>query len=202
MAEEVESTGPDRSMSSDLKAENTVLRERVEQLETELSKRLGSGHAERFLSSIVDNIPHMIFVKDAAELRFVRVNKAEEQMIGLPREELIGRNDHDLFPKEEADFFTSKDRSVLKSGELLDIPEEPIQCGKGMLYLHTKKIPLYDGNGQPQYLLGISAQESGGGAAREEPAAGRGGALGAGGDGGAAGSAGPAGAVGKTRRPR
>jgi signal transduction histidine kinase len=74
----------------------------------------------------------------------------------MPPEQLLGRNDHDLFPKEEADFFNDMDRKVLDGGQLLDIPEEPIQTNKGMLILHTKKIPLLDENGRPQYLLGIS----------------------------------------------
>jgi PAS domain S-box-containing protein len=98
----------------------------------------------------------MIFVKDAATLRFVLLNKAEERMIGQPREQVLGLSDHDLFPKDEADFFTSKDRAVLNSGEFLDIPEESIQADNQMLILHTKKIPLYDSEGRPQYLLGIS----------------------------------------------
>jgi two-component system NtrC family sensor kinase len=113
-------------------------------------------YAERFLDSVVEHMPAMIFVKDAADLRFVLVNRAELDMLGMERDELIGRNDHDLFPKEEADFFTSKDRSVLASGQLLDIPEEPIQTHHGLIYLHTKKIPLLDEQGGPQYLLGIS----------------------------------------------
>lgn len=112
---------------------------------------------EAFLDSIVDNIPDMIFVKDAKDLKFVRFNKAGEELLGYKREDLIGKNDYDFFPKEEADFFTKKDREVLKGGKLLDIPDEEIETRrKGMRYLHTKKIPLYDVNGNPEYLLGIS----------------------------------------------
>ncbi|MFH0821899.1 MAG: ABC transporter substrate binding protein, partial [Pseudomonadota bacterium] len=61
---------------------------------------------EEFLSSIVENIPDMIFIKDAKELRFVRFNKAGEKLLGYKREDLIGKNDYDFFPKEQADFFT------------------------------------------------------------------------------------------------
>ena len=39
-------------------------------------------HTQRFLSSIFDNLPDMIFVKDAEELRFVDFNKAGEKLIG------------------------------------------------------------------------------------------------------------------------
>jgi signal transduction histidine kinase len=40
---------------------------------------------------------------------------------------------------------------------MLDIPEEAIQTRfKGTRILHTKKIPIRDSQGQPQYILGIS----------------------------------------------
>ncbi len=110
-----------------------------------------------FLNSILDNIPDMIFVKDAKDLRFVRFNKAGERLLGRKKEALIGKNDYDFFPKKEADFFTRKDRAVLRSKKLLDIPAEPIHTRtKGTRILHTKKIPLLNSKGKPEYLLGIS----------------------------------------------
>jgi two-component system, cell cycle sensor histidine kinase and response regulator CckA len=113
--------------------------------------------ADRFLDSIIENIPHMIFVKEAQELRFVRFNKAGEELLGYSRFELIGKNDYDFFPKDEADFFVSRDRAVLANGSLLEIPEEPIHTRhKGKRFLHTKKIPIFDAQGKPLYLLGIS----------------------------------------------
>lgn len=112
---------------------------------------------DRFLESVIDNVPDMIFVKDARDLRFVRFNRAGEEMLGFRREELLGKNDHDLFPKEEADFFTANDLEVLRGGTLRDIPSEPIHTRhKGLRWLHTKKIPITDEKGQPLYLLGIS----------------------------------------------
>ena len=113
--------------------------------------------SQALITSVVENLPNMIFVKDADDLKFVRFNKAGEALLGYSREELIGKNDYDFFPKSEADFFTSKDREVLASGRLLDIPEEPIDTrGQGRRYLHTKKIPISDEEGRPRYLLGIS----------------------------------------------
>ncbi|MCA9452254.1 MAG: PAS domain-containing protein, partial [Nitrospira sp.] len=113
--------------------------------------------SQRFLTSIVDNLPHMIFVKDAKDLRFIRFNQAGEELIGYSKEAMIGKTDYDFFPKSEADFYTSKDREVLLGKTLIDIPEEVIHTQfQGTRYLHTKKIPILDGQGTPQYLLGIS----------------------------------------------
>lgn len=110
-----------------------------------------------FLNKILENIPNMIFVKDAKDLRFVRFNKAGEELLGIPRRELIGKNDYDFFPEKEADFFTAKDRKTLEEGKLLDIPEETIQTkDKGSRILHTKKFPVHGSDGKPQYLMGIS----------------------------------------------
>jgi PAS domain S-box-containing protein len=90
-------------------------------------------------------------------LRFVRFNKAGEELLGHARRNLIGKSDYDFFPADEADFFTRADRNVLRNREVLDIPEEPILTkGKGLRYLHTKKIPIVDENDHPLYLLGIS----------------------------------------------
>ena len=114
-------------------------------------------NSEMFLNSIVENIPDMIFVKTAKDLRFVRLNKAGEELLECSRKDLLGKTDHDLFPKEQADFFTSKDREVLAGKTLVDISEEPIQTkAEGLIYLHTKKIPLLDEQGVAEHLLGIS----------------------------------------------
>ncbi|MBI1881218.1 MAG: GAF domain-containing protein, partial [Chloroflexi bacterium] len=112
--------------------------------------------SQNFLNSVIDNIPSMLFVKEAEELRFVHWNKAGEELHGLGRDYVLGKNDYDLVPKDQADFFTSKDREVLNSGKLLDIPEEPLQTRTDTRLLHTRKVPVFGADGKPKYLLGIS----------------------------------------------
>ncbi|HRR47187.1 MAG TPA: PAS domain S-box protein [Syntrophales bacterium] len=120
-------------------------------------KEAAARKEERFLDSILENIPDMIFVKEAKTLKFVRFNRAGEKLLGLSREELIGKSDYDFFPREQADFFTAKDREVLAAGKLLDIPEEPLQSRSlGERILHTQKIPILNEEGEAIYLLGIS----------------------------------------------
>ncbi len=111
----------------------------------------------RLLDSIVENIPNMIFLKRAADLRFVLFNKAGEHLLGHDRQSLLGKNDFDLFPKDQADFFTAKDRDVLHANAILDIPEETITTAQGgQRILHTRKLALHGSDGEAEYLLGIS----------------------------------------------
>ncbi len=112
--------------------------------------------SESFIASVFDHLPNTVFVKEAQSLRFVRFNKAGQELIGQTQVNLLGKCDYDFSPKEEADFFTAKDREVLASGRMLDIPEEPVHTPSGVRYVHTKKVPIVGADGTPQYLLGIA----------------------------------------------
>ena len=113
--------------------------------------------ANASLDAIIENIPLMLFIKESQSLRFVRFNRAGEDLLGWPRQTLIGKNDYDFWPQAQAEFFVEKDRETLNSGKIVDIPEEPIQTRhQGVRILHTKKVPILDTAGHPMYLLGIS----------------------------------------------
>ncbi len=115
------------------------------------------SNTEHFLDTIIQHLPNMVFVKEAKNLSFVRMNKAGEELIGLKESELLGKSDFDFFPKTEAEFFTQKDREVIQDGGIVDIPVEKISTNKkGERWLHTKKVPIYSIDGKPLYLLGIS----------------------------------------------
>jgi len=113
--------------------------------------------SEGFLNTIIENLPLMIFVKDAKELRFKRFNRAGEDLLGYSQEDLLEKTDFDFFPEDIATFFTEKDRDTLKKGRVVDIPEESILTRTGeQRFLRTIKIPVLDENGSPLYLLGVS----------------------------------------------
>ncbi len=110
------------------------------------------------VDAVVENVPLMIFLKEATDLRFVLFNRAGEELLGYDRQALLGKNNLDLFPPEQAAQFMEKDREVL-DGEagMLDIPEEPIQtAGKGLRLLHTRKVCIRGADGTTKFLLGIS----------------------------------------------
>ncbi|MBI5385299.1 MAG: PAS domain-containing protein [Verrucomicrobia bacterium] len=112
--------------------------------------------SQAFLESVIQNLPIMVFIKDA-DLRFVLWNKAGEELTGHSREVFLGKTDRDFFPPAEAEFFTAKDREAMNGGRVVDIPEETLDTPhQGTRILHTKKVPILDEHGQPRYLVGIS----------------------------------------------
>lgn len=112
--------------------------------------------SEQDVNAIVENLPLMVFAKDVQQLRFVRFNRAAEELLGVPRANMLGKNDRDFFPPEQAEFFLAKDRETLAKGEGVDIPEEVIDTPHGQRILHTRKVVVRAPNGQARYLLGIS----------------------------------------------
>ena len=112
---------------------------------------------ELFLDAIIENIPNMVFVKEAEELRFTLFNRAGEKLIGASRDILLGKTDFDFVPREQAEAFTLKDREVLEQSGVADIWEEPIDTpNMGRRILHTRKVAIRDERGVARYLLGIS----------------------------------------------
>ncbi len=113
--------------------------------------------ANSFLDSIVENIPNVVFIKDAKNLSYLRFNKAGEDFLGIPRENILGKVDHDFFPHDHADLMIEKDREVFKYRKRLDLTEEMVPTRhQGIRFLHTKKVPIFNDRGEPEYLLGIS----------------------------------------------
>ena len=128
------------------------------QLQRELVERNRElDRANRFHNLMLENIPAMVVVKDAKDLRFVFGNRAGDELTGYPREATVGKTDFDLFPRAQAEAFVAFDREVLNSRELRVIPEEVISTRhQGDRILRTLKMPVLDEDGEPLYLLAIS----------------------------------------------
>ncbi len=109
------------------------------------------------LSTIVENLPTPVFLKDAEELKYLLWNRASEELYGYSSDEVMGKTTHQVFPRAQAERFDVQDRAALASGQLLSIPEQPVDTKhRGSRVMHSKKLPIMDDTGRPQYLLGIS----------------------------------------------
>ncbi len=113
-----------------------------------------------FLQVVIDHLPVAVFVKDGRAEHFGEMllwNQTSETMFGVTAEQAIGKTVHDYFPKEQADYFLQKDREAFERGTPEDIPEEPIDSHSlGRRILHTVKVPLYNAQQRPEYLLCFS----------------------------------------------
>jgi len=115
------------------------------------------GQARQFLNLVIENMPGMVYAKDATTLRFILMNKGGEQILGYRRDEMIGKTDYDFLPKAQADAYAKRDLEVLASGELLVIPEEEIVNRAGeKRFVETKKMAVFDSQGRPEFLLCLS----------------------------------------------
>lgn len=75
---------------------------------------------ERFLATIIENVTEGIIAKDARNQRYVFVNKAAENMIGMSRGEIIGRTARELFSAEAAELIERRDRQLLAQKQQLE----------------------------------------------------------------------------------
>ncbi|MFK8000226.1 MAG: ATP-binding protein [Polyangiales bacterium] len=101
---------------------------------------------------MIDAIADPVFVKDDSH-QWQLLNQAFCDLMGRERQELIGRSDHDFFPKEEADVFHAKDQLVLQTGEA-NVNEEIVTDGDGdSRIMVTKKSAFDDASGR-RFLVG------------------------------------------------
>jgi PAS domain S-box-containing protein len=71
------------------------------------------ARTEHFLATIIENIGQAIVARDARDQRYIFVNRSAEKLLGLPRDQIVGRTPRDLFPAESADIIEQQDRKLL-----------------------------------------------------------------------------------------
>lgn len=104
---------------------------------------------------ILDHLAHPIFVKDR-EFRFVVLNRAFCKMVGHDRDSMLGKTDFDFFPPAQAKFFREMDEQLVRTGQVVHIPEEPLTDARGMQHvLATTKAPMLGKDGAVSHVVGI-----------------------------------------------
>ena len=111
-----------------------------------------------FLDTVVENIPAMLYVQDAVDNRVLLLNRAGEELLGVPRADLIGRPTHALFPVAGAGLAAENEHVLLSSDDGAARVEERVvdTPAHGQRLLHIKRLTVADEEGRPQYFLGIA----------------------------------------------
>ena len=110
--------------------------------------------SRQLLESVLENSPAVIYAK-RKDGRYTYINREWETVCDVPREKVLGRTDHDVFPAEIADQFRSNDLAVLLSGKQAE-SEERVGTPWGEQLFLSKKVPLTSANGEVEGLCGIS----------------------------------------------
>jgi diguanylate cyclase (GGDEF)-like protein/PAS domain S-box-containing protein len=111
---------------------------------------------QKFLDTVVESVPTTILVKDALDFRYVMINRAGEKLFGISRDEIVGRKDDEIFPKEQADAIVGRDIKVSASGEPVINGEHPLHTpGNGVRIITSKRVALSGDDGERQYLLAV-----------------------------------------------
>ena len=132
-------------LSEDFNKMRTIISDKENALNQNLS----------LFSALLDSIPDLVFYKDLDGV-YLGCNSAFEELVATREQDLIGKTDYDIFPKDLADFFREKDQQMLKSRrpqhneEWVDFPD-----GRHVL-LNTLKTPFYTAQGNLIGLIGIA----------------------------------------------
>lgn len=106
------------------------------------------------LVAIADASTDAIFAKDE-QGRYLLMNRAGARFVGQPAEHVLGHDDHDLFPPDQARHVMSIDRRVRDTG-LAETTEEVLQTADGERTFLATKGPLRSADGQIFGTYGIS----------------------------------------------
>ncbi|HWZ81143.1 MAG TPA: PAS domain S-box protein [Terriglobales bacterium] len=106
------------------------------------------------LQGITEGTTDAVFVKDL-QGRYLMMNSAGAHFLGRSIEEVVGKDDRELFSPENGRQIMERDEAVIRAGEACTYEEDATLGGVTRTYLSTKG-PYRDATGRVVGLLGIS----------------------------------------------
>lgn len=110
--------------------------------------------SEQRFQAIIDNSTAVIYVKDL-EGRYILINSRYEELFGVPKPEISGKTDWDVFPEEAARRFRENDLNVIEANRSVEF-EEVVPQRDGVHTYISIKFPLNDTAGKTYAVAGIS----------------------------------------------
>lgn len=134
------------------------VKDRTSELEVEIAERKRAEasirESQELLQAIIDNSAAVIYVKDL-QGRYLLVNRRYLELFHVESDTIVGKSDHDLFPKDTADTFRAMDVRVAAASAPLTEEELVPHDGAEHTYVSVK-CPLRDRHGQVYGVFGIS----------------------------------------------
>ena len=116
----------------------------VEVVEDTTARRLVEAALEeerRQKEAILNNIPDIAWLKDK-EGQYLSVNEPFAKACGVSPQEMVGKNDLDIWPLDLAQKYRADDQEVIRTGNRKCFEELLMDSEKGMIWIETIKTPI------------------------------------------------------------
>ncbi|MFO7828313.1 MAG: transporter substrate-binding domain-containing protein [Bacteroidales bacterium] len=131
---------------------------KTSELQNELSERKKAEnqliHEKALMNSMINSIPDLIFYKNKDNI-YLGCNESFCKFNNKTHQEIIGKHDFEIFPKDQAQFFYDTDHQIIMSNEPVRM-ESWERNSKGEKFLFdTLKVPFTDEDGKALGIVGI-----------------------------------------------
>jgi PAS domain S-box-containing protein len=138
-------------------ARTLELTKTVTRLEEEIKERQHTEKAlresENKYRTLLENLPQKIFHKDRNSV-YISCNRHYAEDLKIAPADIKGKTDYDLFPEELAKKYVEADKSIIRSGKIMDIEEKYVVNGREE-WIQTIKTPIKDKDGNATGVLGV-----------------------------------------------
>ncbi|KAA3651928.1 MAG: PAS domain S-box protein [Proteobacteria bacterium] len=131
-----------------------LVRRMTEAAQTAYTAQTERLRALSLLDAIAAGSKDAIFAKDT-EGRYLLFNPEAARLTGQPADAVIGRDDHTLFPADQAREIQANDRRVMTDNKVVTFTEE-LSTEDGELTFMATKGPLHGADGRIIGMFGIS----------------------------------------------
>jgi diguanylate cyclase (GGDEF)-like protein/PAS domain S-box-containing protein len=112
------------------------------------------GNMLEFLQQLMDAIPNPIFYKNTAG-SYLGCNKAFEEFMGRPKEELVGHSAAEMFPAEVTNVFTDTDSAIYETAGIQSYEYRLADTAGNIRDIYTNKAPFVNAFGKVAGVVGV-----------------------------------------------
>jgi PAS domain S-box-containing protein len=131
---------------------------KTSELQKELTDRKKAEHQliqeKALLNSMINSIPDLIFYKNKNNI-YLGCNEAFCKFNNLTFNDIIGKSDFEIFPKDLANLFYKTDNNIIKNNESLKSESWENHANGEKILLTVLKVPFTDEKGNPLGVVGI-----------------------------------------------
>ncbi len=112
-------------------------------------------HQRDYYATILEHLPAMVFVKDPETFCFTQVNRAAEEFLGIPRNDIVGQRVEDIFRPDETRELELLYQQTL-TGRTATAPTDiAVTTVYGPRIMRTVQVPIIE-KGDIKHIVGLS----------------------------------------------